>query len=383
MILSFYVYVKWIKTDKTKFMVLTVVFLVLSVLTKYSFFLMVFPMLFIFPYGRLKKIKEKSKSYLISLLILLLIPLWYYYSDIYTASKLGQSGAVAARIFDFGAFFSSELWNAFKMFVPDNYTGIGLIFALIGLVVLFLSYRKSKLSKFVFGYIIGLPVWFLFMSGKLQGHSYHQYPLLPLYAILVAFFFVFVSNLIAKISRGFFSNKPIAKIVKLLVILVLVIAMWGPAMESKDRQFNTQFIGLDVAGDFMRENSNPEDKIFHSTHQSHGIIWHANRQGYSLPNSIETLEGGKENGANWIFIYQWGFSIRDNSELWQRVQNTYSLRQVAFTQSGDQVAPLYYLLEKGGSFNESNLNEIIKDGQINTANYEYTIGPVQIGYINL
>ena len=170
----------------------------------------------------------------------------------------------------------------------------------------------------------------------------------------------------------------------ILLILLLFFLLWSPSMEAKDKQFNTQFFGLDVAGDYVRENSEVTDKMFHSTHQSHGVLWHANRQGYGLPDSIDKLREGEQNGANWLFVYQWGFNIMNNPELWEEVKSTYSLRQVAFLQQGEQVSPIYFLLEKGGSFDEDELNTMIADKEIKIRNYEYTNGgQIPLTYIDL
>jgi 4-amino-4-deoxy-L-arabinose transferase-like glycosyltransferase len=383
MLATFYFYTKWIKTDKSKLMILTAVSLALCILTKYSFFLVVFPMLFMFPYKRLKKVKEKSKSYLISALALLSIPLWFFYSDIYMAKKLGQSGAVASRIFDFSSF--PQIWEIFKVFIPDNYTWIGFLFAIVGLVLFFVFYKKGRLfNKFILGYLVGIIIWLIFMAGKLEGHSYHHYPLLPLFAILVGFAVLMVSNVVAKFVAALSNKKIKVKHLRILLILLLFFLLWSPSMEAKDKQFNTQFFGLDVAGDYVRENSEVTDKMFHSTHQSHGVLWHANRQGYGLPDSIDKLREGEQNGANWLFVYQWGFNIMNNPELWEEVKSTYSLRQVAFLQQGEQVSPIYFLLEKGGSFDEDELNTMIADKEIKIRNYEYTNGgQIPLTYIDL
>ena len=381
---AFYFYVKWIKTNKNNLMILTSIFTVLAIFTKYSFFLMIIPMLFIFPYKRLKEIKSNLKPYLYSFLILLLGPLWFIYSNFIIPSMLDQSGAVSSRIFNLSSIFTANFWNSMKPIIADNYTWIGGLFFIMGLFFMFILYlkKKSMFNKFMMGYILSVPVWLIFMADKLTGHSYHQYPLIPLYSIVVAFGFLVLSRLMSNIIKGF-TNKETSKVAFLIVLFLLVFLLWNPSIEAKNRQFDTQFFGLDVAGNYLKENSDIKDKIFHSTHQSHGVLWHANRVGYNLPDNIERLHKGEELGANWLFIYQWGLSVRQNEELWGEIKSTYSLKQIAFRRNGEQFIPVYYLLEKGGSFDEEGLNELLQKQQPQTKIYELTLGEIELVYFNL
>ena len=155
-------------------------------------------------------------------------------------------------------------------------------------------------------------------------------------------------------------------------------------MEAKDRMFNTQFIGLDVAGEYIKENSGEDEWLVFPSHQSYGVLWHADRMGYGKRwSTVEQFKGAEEDGVRWVFVYQWGMDLFEKEELWNYISSEYSLKQVAFVQQGEQTVPTYFLLEKGGSFDINDVNDLIKDKEVKSREYEYTSGKTTLMYVDV
>ena len=87
--------------------------------------------------------------------------------------------------------------------------------------------------------------------------------------------------------------------------------------------------------------------------------------------------------VNWLFIYNWGFSVMNDEPKWEYIQNNYDLTQFGFVTQGNSNQPLYLVLRKGGNFNFSNINKILEQKLIQKKKYEYTFGEQTLSYINL
>jgi len=70
-----------------------------------------------------------------------------------------------------------------------------------------------------------------------------------------------------------------------------------------------------------------------------------------------------------------------DKDIWNYIKNNYELKQMALQQTEQGMQPIYMLFRKGGSFNESMMNDI-PNSAIQIRDYEFTTGLKQIGYIN-
>ncbi|MCM2325636.1 MAG: hypothetical protein NDI94_04180, partial [Candidatus Woesearchaeota archaeon] len=159
----------------------------------------------------------------------------------------------------------------------------------------------------------------------------------------------------------------------------------GHDEDSRDRMFDTQFPGLDIAGYYIRDNSMPDERLFHSSHQSFGVLWHAERKGYKPPNSVEEFKRAESDfNVTWIFAYQWGIATYlNNPEIFGYLKDNYRLVQFAYVPQGDKGQPVYFLFRKGGTFNETSLNELLSNKQTFKTTYSYTSGPYDLYTINI
>ena len=383
MIASVYFFLLWREEPKMNYMVLFTLSLSLSILTKYSFAVIALPMLAILPYKRVFKFenfRKFLKQYIVGVSCLLLTPLWWIYTKI-VAVRLN---ALAADVqVELGTTFTSEFWGILKSYANDNYTILGLVFAFIGLALMiyfFLKDRKNLGYRFVLSYALASVLWFFIMSFKLSGHNYHQYPVAPLIIILISYLFVVVAANIRKLI----TIKYVNIIVFFAVLAVFFFPLYSDSVDAKNRMFDTQFIGLDVAGEYIKMNSQPDSRMIFPSHQSYGVLWHSERKGYpSIPKEAEAIEFAvNEKGVEWIFVYQWGMSVI-NEPSWDYISNNFELKQVAFEQIQGQNQPVYFLLKHGGSFNISNLNNLIANKQPQTRDYELTVGTRRLYYVDV
>ncbi|MCX8147538.1 MAG: hypothetical protein N3D84_03660, partial [Candidatus Woesearchaeota archaeon] len=352
-------------------MILASVLIMLAAISKYDFLVIGMPMLFIFPWKRLNELRRLSKKYVpyaISFLIFMLIPVQYFYFDY--INRKANVGSISEEI-NFATIFSSEFWAAMKSYIPDNYTWWGFAIALFGVAFLLLFYQKNNLGyRFSLGYLVGLFIYTFIMSDKMKGHSYHQYSLAPFFAIMIAYCLVVVATNAANIVK--------IKQAKPLIIIALFLVLYFPSAEAWNRQFDTQFFGLDVAGEYIKNNSMPYERIIHSNHQDYGVLWYAERKGVDgyIPNASEIRWAEENLNVTWIFMYQWGLQTIKQPDEWNYIKQHYSLKQLALLNG-----QLFYMLfKKGGSFNESMLQNITAVPSVRE--YELTKGKVQMHYIN-
>jgi hypothetical protein len=253
---------------------------------------------------------------------------------------------------------------------------------------------KSLGNKFMLGYLLGSIPWYLVMADKLTGHNYHQYPIAPMIIFFTAYLFVIVSFNIELLIKKFVKLNQIRWVFIIAFIMILYIpgVKTSPVTAAKDRMFNTQFLGLDIAGDYIRLHSTRDERFFHSSHQSFGVVWHADRYGYRPPVNLSELQWAEENrNIKWIFLYQWGLyggisyipALLQIPETRDYIASHYSLRQVGFEKQNNQWTPTYFLFQKGGSTNLSNLNNIVGSKPLQTKEYEFSYGKVQFAYVNL
>jgi hypothetical protein len=408
MLLGAYLYVRWLKRqfEKNKFSTLYLAsfFIMLGAIMEYDFILIIFPILATFPYKKVFiNIKNFLKPLFISGFISLGFPGWFYYSEIYVKKYIFGKALTGnaldsyeiTKLIDFSIIWDSQFWQILKSYVADNFSLIGMSFAFLGLflfLVMFFTKNNKKTShRFMIGYLAGSVIWFFVMGFKLSGHNYHQYPIGPFIIFMIAYFIIVISDNIASAISKKGNIKTIIEVIVISLIIFMppVSGLYAKSMESKDRMFNTQFPGLDIAGEYMKAHKAANDRMLHSSGQSYGVLWHADMKGYKGPGNLAYVEDAENNyNVTWIFVYQWGIqSYFQNQEIFDHIKNKYRLVEFAFMQiNQQQIQPLYFLFRKGGTFNESEINNMLQkglqEGKLSTRTYFYTTGPYQVNYMD-
>ena len=364
-LLSTYFYFSWTENHNSRSLAWSMFFLGLSTITKYTFLIFAIPMFFSFPW---REELKNWKKYIKPSLPLLMIPLWLFYEQIILQSRL-LGGISEDFTYDISVLFSSEVQQTLKAYIADNYTMLGWYIALIGIVLFLLNYfftkEKSWMMKYVLGCIVSLPLFIVLSINKLSGHNYHQYPV----AFFIVLFMAYTAIIIAESLREY---SPYSTYVFAIILIAL---LWSPSMESKDRMFNTQFPGLEVAGEYIKSHSVLSEKILFPSGQSYGVLWHADRKGYKNPGTIEGIKDAEVKGATWMYIYQWGFSVAQNVDVWKYVQESYHLEQATFQLGSDGKPQIFSLiLKKGGNFSDADINTLAQTHQPVESTYEYSNG---------
>lgn len=389
---------KWLETDKCKHGVLAAAFLGFSVITKYSFVVMIFPLLAVLPWSKVfgKTRADWWKQHLklvISVGVIAVLCFgWFAYTEFYFKGKIQETyGAVGGATSEFTDIinlreaFTQEFRTTMRAFFADNFTLLGIALAAAGFLLLlsrFALHDRSTGTKYVVTYGLCGLLFTILLAHKLGGHSYHQFPYAPLIVFLIAYLFVFLAGTIAATTK--------IQHLKWVVLVGCVLLVWygipswqGGVPQALERQFGTQFPGLDVAGTFIQLNSQPTERILHSSHQSYGILWHADRKGYKIPGTVNEFKKAETAGTTWLFVYQWKFDLFQNQELMTYISQNYRLRQVAFTTPGGQFTPLYFLFEKGGTFDMSALNDQLNGKPLGVKRYEMPGGVFELNIITL
>ena len=302
---------------------------------------------------------------------------WILYS-----ASISENIGKQLSVIDTSLIFDSSFWDIMKSFASDNYTLLGVLFAALGLLCFLFVWLKNREKlgyKFIFIYLIASFFWLIITAAKLKGHNYHQYPLLPLMVFFIAYFFVFVATNVAQL----FSSTIMNHAAKVIIVAIFLFFLYSPSMEAKDRMFNTQFMGLDIAGEYLYTHHTADERVMHSSHQAYGLLWHADMMGTAgIPSNVTQIKYAEDNlNASWLFIYQWDFNIF-NQERWQYLSSHYSLRQVGFVKT-DTLQPVYFLLQKGGNFTMSDLNTMLKEYPIQYKDYEYSFGLQRLFYLTV
>lgn len=387
MVLALYFFLRWKESFKGWHFVLATFSLTLATLTKYPFLTILIPIFFIFPFDRLKtNWRQDLKVYLVSLLIFSAFPMWWYYVNEIVAQEAHSRGSGRLSSIQPHKILEPRWMESMTAYVRDNYTMLGFFLAFLGLLCLLFFLVKNKLKvsmgeRFLFGYFIGGVVFLFTMAAKLSGHSYHQYVVAPLIALLISYLGIKIGDFLKNLNV---EGKSIP-FINFVIIAIILGALFLPMRESASRQFDTQFYGLDIAGEYIKENKEPGDRVIHSSHQAFGILWHGDMKGSrGIPDTVESMKFLEENRSSpWLFIYYWDFGeVMQNEELWGYIKDNYELKQFAFLQT-EQVQPVYMLFKKGGTFDDSQLNNMLMGKPVQHKDYELTGGKVRLSYITL
>jgi len=271
---------------------------------------------------------------------------------------------------------------------------------------------KDKISLefiFMYGYMVGFVVFFFVIGFKMSGHNYHQFPIAPFVLMMIAFFMHFVSKNIA----SFVKNKSFKLPLYILIIAIFFFVPFSQGKnllvqqkEAKERMYNVQFPGLDVAGYYIRDHGDENDVVIHSSGQSFGILWHAERRGIKPPKNLEDLKKAESQGADWVFVYQWpggangmqGFCVMKDifgyeckegkEEMFDYISDNYRLVQFGLIADTNgfypmygrinQQMPVFFLFKKGGSFNPSEIDAKLNSGVAK----DWTYNTIHDGTIN-
>jgi len=300
---GFFFFYKYTKNKKLKYILLTALFLGLGFLTRVGNILPIAIVIaFLIITEHIKVLKDKNLYYALGLGILVMVPylIWNYltYGKImaFWSGYFGQE--VAAD-----KFARPIAWNLLNLF--QNYSQwLFFIFFLIGLITLInliigfdLIYKKQnkELKSDLFTILMILIPMFFFIFIERAAE--------PRWAIIMsaAIFFLIAKGLmfIYKIIKNY--NKQIALIFILIVLIAGAIPHITLAKNLIDSKKDS-YLGLKLSGEWMKQNSNPEDIIYSSAVPQHSF--YSERLVKGMPSKEQFEEKIKELKPKFFVISQ-------------------------------------------------------------------------------
>ncbi|MAF35017.1 hypothetical protein CMO91_04190 [Candidatus Woesearchaeota archaeon] len=345
-VLGTYYFAKWVDNPSPKSIVWSGVWFCMAAMFKMTFLIAGFPLLFIFPWERLKQ-KQYYRQFVYFGLCFLPFLLWNFVLSgaLNTAATLGEHTFKRVDLF---RVFGSEYWNQFtptlKNYTRDNFAGWYFKYALLGLLAMLLTIR-SKLSRYTWGYALALIPYLMILADYFKGHSYYQFPFLPVVAVASAYF-IFV---LGKLLSQFIKFKYV-----LYLPLLLLIPTFGVVGERTDVQYDTLFYGLDAGGEYINQHTEAGDVFWMVGHsQTVGVCFAAKRVCPGLPRTNLTMikQGEKDHDIEYMFVHG-GMGIamlQEFPDTWEHVRNNYELVALGFFNT-QPPQPQFYILKKGGTF---------------------------------
>ncbi len=328
----------------------------------------IIPLLFFVPYKKILSSKIFFKSVGIFIGIMLIFPLWVFFSKwvMPGAATVGTSGfsesfrAVTDNVLrTLTVAYWSEYFPALQSFVSDNFT-VWYFWLFVFGVFLSIFTWKSLFSRFLLSWFFSIFIYVLMFADKVRGHAYYQFVFLPLICFAAAYALYVASQLLQQLffsiianSKPYLSRTPL--LFPLLVSVVVIFLSLDAVSAATDRVFDTIYYGEDIAGDFIYKNSDSKDRVFIDGvfSQSVGILWHAHRYGIEeIPANLSWFQELEETlQFRWVVLYGPGFStIQTKPEVWEYIQSNYKIQQIGLIVQNRQYVPYYFVLEKGGTF---------------------------------
>ncbi len=332
---ALYFLITWVDNKNIKTFTTACIFILLTAWFKITSLVVLAPLLFLLPYKELFN-KKYWREYLILSATLILSIVWI----LFIASALmphTNVTAISSGKF-FGAYnwvdlsfsiFTQQYWDSYgmllKSYASDNYSITGLWFILAGFLLFIIKY-KSKISKFMFGYAIGIAVYIILFAYKWNAHNYYQFPFLAFAAICIANVLFQLGSLI-KSATGI-------KLLQFIPILLIIILI-APFKQSTMQQFNTQFYGQDIAGEYINSHTEKGEIFLLERGIQHQVSWTARRFYYSIPTDVEVLKKvEKEKNLKYIVLTNYGIQTAQEKATWQYITENYHIAQAGFIQTG-------------------------------------------------
>lgn len=367
-------FVKWLDTKQRKYLMYSGFAFSAAWALKYSFGIVAVPLFFIFPFKETyEKIKYHKKEfyqdlkYFIYGIIPGIISTLLYELTVVDRWKQGYSVDIF-RIFDSTYWISR--WPSLMSYFNDNYTMWFLWMAILGLVLVIFKYR-TRFSRFILGYVFSIFIYSDLMAAKIGGHSYYQMPFLPLVCILSAYFMFILGTTFVHMLKSKYA----------LYIPLIIILVAAPAInDANNRVWGTIFYGQDFLGEYLRTRMAPDERLFaFADSQDLATCSYAKHRCGWPSNLSELKRKEKVFNINYIYIGQSSFNdIESNDTMWKYIKNNYHIDIVGLMNYNGQLAPVHFILKRGGKFN---ISEVSKK-QVQTAEiYDTLQGQVPYYYI--
>ncbi len=359
MLLGSALYLRFASSFKKYNLLLAGIAFSLSWLYESRFLIGVLPLIFCFPW---KAMAKRKVEFLKSVFIILLS----YAAVLIYIIWLKRAGY---PLFDY------KLINALEVFRPsywrdygsvilwyikgENYTLIYSFLACCG-ICLAVFKNKGQLNRYIIGWVFAMVIYAMLFPAQIHQNSFAQMPFLGLVCIASAYVVSFVS---AEIKR--YLGKEM-----LIIVIIFVLALSiHPVYQSLFRMYGTAFLGVDVAGESLKEFTESGERIFLFTHpQGYGIARYTSRFTGS-PATVDEFKHKEEKyRVRIVCIYPGEYPEvlkKDNPLLYAYIEKNYRIKEVGLTENPNRLG--YLILEKGKT-DEKSIEDALKtlSGKIET-----------------
>lgn len=233
------------------------------------------------------------------------------------------------------AYWGKYGWTIWRYATAENFTLIFVLFAVLG-AGLAMSGLKSMPGRYIAGWIPAIMLYILIFSREIIQQSYFQMP-----------FAVFIC-----LSAGyaFYWFKGHSRNIFIAVLAFTMIGANAPFIYQAVKGMHwTVFLGLDVAGESLKEFTQPRERIFLYGHaQGNGISRYAQRY-MGWPENLEDFKKKEEKfKVKYACFYpiEYAHILRTKDpELFKHIEDTYKVKEIGYAEEASR--PVYIILEKG------------------------------------
>jgi len=340
MLLGNLFYLKFIKAFRKRNLVFGGLFFSIAWIYKISFIFGALPLVFCVPFKELirrkKELIKYAAAFLAPYLIILATILWLKY--------IGQWEFQDIARVSIWEIFSADYWKKngraiYWYVVGENFTPVFTVTAILGVALAFIK-RKGLLNRYLIGWILAAVVYGMFFSDYINQHSYYQMPFLLLVCVASAYIISSFSNLLKKISRK-----------NLLVLFMIIITgVSSPFVYGAiQRMYAVVFLGVDVAGESLKEFTKTDERIFLYTYpQGYAIARYGRRYVGWIADLEEFKQKEKKFNIKYVCFYPIEYALllkANNLPLFEYIQGNYHVKEAGFTKEPEKL--YYVILERG------------------------------------
>jgi 4-amino-4-deoxy-L-arabinose transferase-like glycosyltransferase len=339
-------FLKWREGGSRGAAFATGVFLGVAGLLKYTFLIAVVPLAFLWPFreGRVPAAQRRRAVVPFALGLLPLL-LW---SAITPLLNTYERSLFEMHRVDLFEVFRPSYWRAWGSTIGGysvfEYTP-GILALFVAGVLLLSATREEPLARrWVLGWCAAAVPYGMLLSSFLRGHGYYQMPFAPAICLGAAAALALSGRIFARaVSRPALRAVP----------FVLVALLLPGARRATARHFDTIYFGLDAAADYLKQHSEPAERVFVFGHQqATAACYNADRLCGWAPTAADIDRGEATLDFRWALVSAatGGLDrIRQDPAVLAHLQDGYELVQLTFfPKRAGGVEVETALLRKGG-----------------------------------
>ncbi len=324
------------------------IFWLISCLYEHNFFVVVIPVIFILPFKYI--FSSKRNILFISFLFFLPCILSLFYlvylkvkEELYLSFKpLGPS------------LFHRWIQNIEIIggYINENYTFLFAFLTACGLI-LALFKRKGFLDRYLIGGSASMLAYAILYAEELSQNSFFQMPFVGLVCLSSTYTLSFIGEELKKIFK-----KGI-----LYPLIFFILAFNLPLLlNNLGRMHSTVFIGADVAGETLKNLTQPGERIFLFSHPQGNAIARYAQRFMGWPKDLEEFkEKEKKFDIRFVCIYPveyFGLLKKNSPQIAQYLEESYLVKEIGLVDNPPRA--VYYILQRGTDETKSIKNYFAK-----------------------